>query len=159
DRVVDNDDAATRHVCERVVLQADPLLSQGLIRLDKRAADVPVLHEPFAERDPGRAREADRGGRAPVRDPEHADGVDPRLGGELLAHPNARRVHLDAAEPRVGPGQVEELEQAERAARGWYRLNGLAAAVVHEDEFSGSKLALQLGADEIERARLRGDDP
>ena len=78
--------------------------------------DVAVLDQALAERDPGRAREADRGRRARVGDRQDEVGLGGRLGGEPLAHPHARAVHLDAVEPRVGPGEVEELEDAERAA-------------------------------------------
>ena len=115
DRVVDDHDALAGDLGERVELQADALLAQLLVGLDERAADVAVLDQPLAERDPGRAREPDRRGRARVGDRQDEIGVDRRLLGEPLAHPHARGVHLDAFEPRVRPGEVEELEDAERA--------------------------------------------
>ena len=117
DRVVDDDDALARDLGERVELQPDALLAQPLVGLDERAADVAVLDQALAERDAGRAREADRGRRARVGDRQDEVGLDRRLRGEPLAHPHARAVHLDAVEPRVGAGEVEELEDAERAVR------------------------------------------
>ena len=41
-----------RDLGERVELQPDPLLAQALVRLDERPADVAVLDQPLAERDP-----------------------------------------------------------------------------------------------------------
>ena len=61
---------------ERVELEPDPLLAQSLLRLDERASYVAVLDQSLAERDPGRAREADRRRRAGVGDREHEVGVD-----------------------------------------------------------------------------------
>ena len=90
------------------------LLAHALVGLDERAADVAVLDQALGERDAGRAREADRGRRARVGDRQHEVGLDRRFAGEPLAHAHARAVHLDAVEPRVGAGEVEELEDAER---------------------------------------------
>ena len=86
---------------ERVELQPDALAAQLLVGLDERAPDVAVLDQPLAERDPERAREADRGGRARVGDRQHEIGVDRRLRGEPLAHAHARAVHLDRRSSRV----------------------------------------------------------
>ena len=110
---------------------------------------------------PSRAREADRGGRARVGDRQHEVGVDRRLAREPLAHPHARAVHLDAVELGVGPREIEELEDAERAAA---RAGSTACTVCSPlpSTTHGSRrvdLAHELGADEIERARLRRDDP
>ena len=123
--------------------------------------DVAVLDQALAERDPGRAREADRGRRARVGDRQHEVGLDRRLLGEPLAHPHARAVHLDAGEPRVGPGEVEELEDAERAALGRAAstcIDVLAVRRRRATSSPGPDLALERGADEVERAGLGGDD-
>src|SRR4029079_13724713 len=83
-----------------------------------------------------------------------------RLLGEALAHPKPRAVDLDPVEPRVGARQVEELEHAERAVLGG--LDGLEranAVLVDQDQLAGRELSLQLGADQVERARLGGQDP
>ena len=74
---------------------------------------------------------------------------------ELLAHPHARVVHLDALEPAVGAGEVEELPDAERAAVGAVeRLGRMEAVGVGDDELARLDLADELGADEVERAGL-----
>ena len=80
--------------------------------------------------------------------------------GELLAHPHARGVHLDALEPRVRAREVEELEDAERAGRAVDRLlRDSTPDSSTTTQLAGRDLALELGADQVERARLRGDDP
>src|SRR5438105_384070 len=83
-----------------------------------------------------------------------------RLLGQALAHPHTGAVHLDTREARVRASEVEELEDAERAAvvlRDGLRRTD--AAVVCNDELARTQLALEVGADEIERARLGRDDP
>ena len=66
---------------------------------------------------------------------------------------------LDALEPRVGPREIEELEDAERAAlvlrHDLVRLDPL----VDDHQLARAHLALELGADEVERAGLGGDHP
>ena len=144
DRVVDGHDPLTCKLGQRVELQLDALLAQPLLRLDERAADVAVLDQALAERDSGRAGEADRRGRARVGDRQDEIGVDRRLCSEPLAHSNARAVHLDVLEVRVGAGQVEELEDAERAVlRRLDRLDRSQAVRVDEDELPGRDLALE----------------
>ena len=49
-----------------------------------------------------------------VGDADDEVGLDRRLVREPLAHADARAVHLDPAEPRVGPREVDVLEDAER---------------------------------------------
>src|SRR5438105_13111816 len=83
-----------------------------------------------------------------------------RLLGQALAHPHTGAVHLDTREARVRASEVEELEDAERAAVVLRdRLRRTDAAVVRDDELARTQLALEGGADEIERARLGRNDP
>ena len=89
----------------------------------------------------------------------HEVRLDAGLLGELLAHPDARGVHLDAREARVGPREVDELEEAESACAGLgHGLHRVDAVLVDHDELAGRDLALVLGADEVERAGLGGED-
>ena len=117
DRVVHDHDPLAGHLAERVELRLDPVLAQRLVGLDERPADVAVLDQPLRERDPARAGEADRRRRARVGDRHHDVRLDRRLRRESLAHPHARSVQLDPAHRRVGPREVDELEDAERAGR------------------------------------------
>ncbi len=58
-------------------------------------------------------------------------------------------------EGRVGSREIDELEQAEGAAsRLRHGLDGVDAFLVDHDELAGRDLALVLGADEVESARL-----
>ena len=61
DRVVDHDQPlAGDHVAQRVELEPDAELTDGLAGLDERAADVGVLDQPLAVRDAGLLGVADR---------------------------------------------------------------------------------------------------
>ena len=150
-----------RDLGERVELQPDALLAQPLVGLDERPADVAVLDQALAERDAGRAREADRGRRARVGDRQHEVGVDRRLGGEPLAHPHARAVRLDArrAASRAGRGRRTRRCRARRARRAAPPARSGTPASSIRTSSPGRDLALEVGADEVERARLGGDDP
>ena len=63
---------------------------------------------------PLRAGEALGRGHARLGHAHHHVGLDRRLLGELLAHADAGLVDAAAVEAAVGPGEVDELEQAER---------------------------------------------
>ena len=135
-----------------------PCSRRPLVRLDERAPDVAVLDHALGERDAARAGEADRGRRARVRCGHDEVGLDRSFRGEPLAHPDAGRVHLDPGEGRVRAGEVDELEEAERTRAGLRdRLRRLDAVLVDQDELAGRHLALVVGADEVERARLGGE--
>ena len=78
---------------------------------------------------------------------------------EALAHPHARAMHLDASDLRVGPREVHVLEDAERAPRGGDGLRGVQTLGVDPDDLARLHVADDLGADEVERARLGRDRP
>ena len=75
DRIIDDDQAFARHFGQRVELQPDALFAQALVRLDERPPDVPVLDQPFAERNVQRARESDRRWRSRVGDRKNEVGI------------------------------------------------------------------------------------
>ena len=159
DGVVHSHDALSRHLRERVELQLDPLFAQSLVGLDERPPDIAVLDQAFAEGDVERAGEADRGRRPRVGNGKDEVGLDGRLLCEPLAHADTRGVHLDAREARIRSSEVEELEDAERAAAvRWNGLPRLDAFADHE-QLARPHLAFELGADQVERAGLGGDDP
>ena len=68
-------------------------------------------------------------------------------------------MHLGAGERRVGPCEVHVLEDAERLPPSGQRLGRVQAVLVDDDELAGTDIALVDRADQVERARLRGDDP
>ena len=159
DGVVDDHEAPPLDLGERVELQLDPLATQRLVGLDERPADVAVLDQPLLVRKARALREADRGGRARVGDRHHEVGVDGRLLGEALAHPHARRMDAGAVEDGVGAGEVDVLEDARGAAAPRHGLRRVAPVLVDPDHLARLDVADDLGADEVERARLGGDDP
>jgi hypothetical protein len=68
-------------------------------------------------------------------------------------------VHLHPTDARIGAGEVDVLEDAESAASGGNRLCRVQAVRVDPDELAGLDVAYDVGADEVERARLGGDGP
>ena len=65
---------------------------------------------------------------------------------------------LDPFELCVGAREVEELEDAERALAGFgQRLDRVDLGTVDHDQLAGFDLPLERRADEVERARLRGE--
>ncbi len=129
DRVVDDDQAlAGDHLGERVELQPQPVLAQLLAGLDEGPRDVAVLDEAVVLREPAGAREAARGRVAGVGHGDHEVGLDGRLPPQDLAHAPARDLQRAAVHARVGPGEVDVLEHAERPARAAHHLAALDPA-------------------------------
>ncbi len=96
----------------------DALLAHALLELDERSPDMAVLDQPLAERNARRSCEPDRRRRRCRGRGSAARGrlrPAPRRREIALAHPHAGAVHLDSCEPRVGPCEVEELEDVRRA--------------------------------------------
>ena len=83
-------------------------------RLDERPAGVAVADQPLAVRDAGLARRSRP--RPARRCPAPASRGRRRPGarGQLLAHPAPRLVQVAALHVRVGPGEVDQLEDAQR---------------------------------------------
>src|SRR4051812_23220678 len=103
---------------------------------------------------------APAGRRPPLFPPEASILAPARAGGRPLPHVHARAVDLDAVQGRVRPREVEELEDAVRAAgRLRHGLPRVDAGLVDDDELAGRDLPLERRADEVERARLGRDDP
>ena len=121
---------------QRVELHPQAVLAQLLAGLDERARDVAVLDEAVVLREPARARVAARGGVAGVGHRDHEVGVDRRLAGEDLAHPPARDLQHLAAQPRVGPREVDVLEDAQRVALAVDGLARLQAALADRDDLA-----------------------
>ena len=92
---------------QRVELEPDAELADGLRRLDERPADVGVLHQARAVRDARLLGEADGGGSAGLGHGDHQVGLDRVLPGEAAADLDPGRVHAAAARCgcRGGPGR------------------------------------------------------
>ena len=69
-------------------------------------------------------------------------------------------MQLDPVQARVRPREVEVLEDAERpAVRRRDRLDDAQPRLVREGKLARLEVAIELGADEVERARLRRGNP
>ncbi len=159
DRVVDDDQAlALDDFLQRIQLQPDAELPDGLRRLDERTADVGVLHQTRTERNARGLRVADRGRGAGLRSRYHQIGVDRSFLGELPAHLHAGEVHVPAGDIGVRAGQIDVLEDAALGLR--FRESGGAQAVlVDGDELSRLYLTDVRRAADVEGGGLGGDDP
>ena len=87
---------------------------------------------------------------------DHQVGLHRRFGGQLLPHPAARRVEGLALHHRVGAGEVDELEDAERLALAVHHLLDVIAVLVDPADLPRLDLADQLGADDVQARRLAG---
>ena len=83
----------------------------------------------------------------------------PGLGGEPLAHPYAGSVHLDAADARVGPREVDVLEDAERVPPRRHGLRCVQPVRVDPDDLARPDVADDLCADQVERTGLGRHHP
>ena len=87
-------------------------------------------------------------------------GVDRVLEGELLAHPPADLVQVAALHVRVGPGEVDELEHAQRRVRPRRSGRERGGRPGSRTTISpGLDVAHELGADDVEAGRLRREAP
>ena len=117
DRVVDDDDAlAAQHRLDGAELQAHAEVTDALLRLDERAADVVRPDEAHLERHVALRRVADGRGDARVRDGNDDVGLDGVLARERATERLARVVDAPAAELRVRTGEVDVLEDAHARA-------------------------------------------
>ena len=155
DRVVDDHDpAAVERGAKRVELELHAPLAEPLVGLDERPSHVAVLHEALAVRDAAPLRVADRGRRSGVGDADDDVGVGRSLVGEPRTHPAADVVQGLALHQGVGAGEVDELEDAERPAVSGHRLTEAGALLVDDHQLARPELALEAGADQVERTGL-----
>ena len=163
DRVVDQQHvAALEFHADGVELLAHALLAHALPRHDESAADVAVLHEPFAVGLADAVRQLHRAGPAAFGDRDHDVDVARRHRRDQalrqrLAQVQPRLVDRDAVEHRVGPRQVDVLEHAGvelRLQRALARVD--AAFEVDEDRLAGRHVARQAVAGAFQRHRFAG---
>ena len=100
-------------------------------------------------------------GDARLRHRHHHVGRDRRLLGQQFTHALAGGVHGLAVELAVGAGEVHELEEAELRldAVGRERVEAAHAGGVDDDHLAGRELPHEVGADDVQRGRLRRHDP
>ena len=125
---------------------------------DERPPDVAVLDQPVPVGNARLPGEALGGRHAGLRHRHHHVGLGRRLAGQLLAHPLPGGVDVLGVQLGVGPGEVDELEQAELRIGLGVALRADAGSV---DDDHLRRLDLPDGhrPDDVEPGRLAGQDP
>ena len=160
DRIVDDDQAlAVDHLAQRVELDRHAAMAQPGRRLDERPPGVAVAVHPLAVREPGCLGEAGRRRGAGVGDGHHQVGVDRVLHRQLHPHLATGLVQVAALHVRVGAGEVDELEDAQRRGRLGEADRARRLARLEDDHLARLDVADVLGADDVEGRRLRREAP
>ena len=161
DRIVDHGHAAAgENAAHRVELYAHVPVAVGLPRLDEGPSDVVVADQAQLEAYPRGLAVAEGDRVARVRNGDHDIGVGAVLLGQPAAEPAPHAVDIRAEDAAVGAREVDELEDAARKRIG-------RRGEAHAPRLPGPEreylarldLALVRGAEDIEGAALRGDDP
>ena len=108
---------------------------------------------------PERLRVAGRRRRARVGDRHDEVGGDRVLAGELHAHPAPDLVEVAALHHGVGPGEVDELEDAQGRARRREADGARRDAGLEDHQLARLHVPDVVGADDVEAGRLRREDP
>ncbi len=148
-------------VSQRVQLAPHPVDPGLLVRRDEGAADVAVLDQALAVGDAARPGVALGRRHARVGHAHHQVGLDRGLGGQQFAHPPAGPVDLAAVEAAVGPGEVDELEDAQVRPDplGREQLLGVDPVRVDHHQLARVELAHEGGPNHVEGRRFGGQHP
>ena len=159
DRVVDDDEPlAGDDLGHRVELQPQAVLAQLLAGLDEGPLDVAVLDEAVVLGQAAGARVAARRRVAGVRAPGSRGRPSTGASRARISPIRPRTTcSVRAAHPRVRAREVDVLEDAERLARALDDLDRLEPVLADRDHLAGAHVAHELGADDVERARLARD--
>src|SRR5215813_5483012 len=155
DRVVHDDHpTAFEHLAHRIELHLDAEVTDALLGLDERTADIVVADQAHLVPGARLLRVAERRARSRVGDRDHDVGLDRMLAGELAAERLAHGVDVAAPQHGVGAREVHIFEHAVLALDRREGANRFRAGVGDGDDLAGLHLALELRLDEVERARL-----
>ena len=160
DGIIHHDELlAVDDLAQRVELQADAELTQGLGGLDESASHISVFDQAVGEGNAGFAGIAHGGRVAGFRNRD--DQV--RALGRVFAGQAAANVHtggIDGAalDIAIRAGQVDVLEDAAMALGGC-KVHGADASLIDGDELARFNLADELSAADIERTGLGGHHP
>src|SRR6516164_422463 len=118
-----------------------------------------VADNPEFKGQPGFLGITDCRGHARIGDRDNDVGIDRALAGEFPSDALARLVDAPPLHDAVRAGEVDMLEDAETRIAIVKWPQALHAARADDDDLSGCDIADKLGADDVERAGLRGEDP
>ena len=161
DGVVDDDQAlALDVVAQRVEFHTHTHGAQLLRRLDKRTAHVAVLDKALAKRNTALVRIPLRGRQAGVGHADDQVGLDGLLMCQLTTHVITAGVDALAVHDGIGAGKVDLLKDAvSRLFGSRHALLGHKALGADAQNLTGTDVADVLGAHNVERTSLGGDDP
>ena len=142
-----------------IVLEPHAEMADLLGRLDEGASDIMVADDAEFERHTRFLRIAERGRHARIGHRHDDVGVDMAFAGELAADALARLVDAGALDDAVGPGEIDVLEDAEPAVAAAERQQARDPVGADDDDLAGGDVAHEIGADDVERAGFRGQDP
>ena len=156
--VHDNDPFPRNDPAHGVQLDLHAEVADRLLRLDEGSPHVVVPDEAHLEGEPGRLREPQRRGDARVGHGNDDIGIRRALHRQLPPESLADLVDASAAHDRIRAGEVDVLEDAEPLDRREKRVVGVRSPGVDDDHLARLHLPQVLRLDQVERARLRGDD-
>ena len=156
--VHDDEPLALDDLTERVELEADAELADGLVRRDEGAPHIGVLDQALPIGDARLLRVADgRGGPGLGRRNDQV-GLDGVLASQGAAHLHPGLVHDPAVDGGVRAGEIDVLEDAALGLRLGKPL-AAQAELVDGDELTRLDFADEGRADDVEGGRLGGDHP
>ncbi len=163
DRIVDQEHVLAAELeIDDIELRTHGLRALLLAGHDERTADVAILDEAFAVLAPEKLRDLHGSRAARIRNGDHDIDVVIRpdaanLFGEQIAHAQARLVHRDVVDDRIGTREVDIFENAWRVLRHRRALMRIEASVfVDEHRLAGPDVAHARKAEHVERDALRG---
>ena len=158
-RIINHDKPfAANDFFERVQLEPDAKLTDGLRGLDERTPDVGILHQTLPEGDARFLGIAHGGGCARLRHPDHQVGLDRLLAGQSAADVDAGAVHRTPGKVAVGPGEVDVFEHAGLGRRG-REAGGAHAVGVDGQQLPRFDIADKRCTDDVQCRRFGGDHP
>src|SRR5262245_33810741 len=160
DGVVDDDHPPTfQHLAHRVELHLDPEVTDALLGLDERPANIVIADEAQLVTGPGLLRVTQRRARPRVGNRDDDVGLDRVLAGQLAPERLAHGVDVAAPQHGVGTREVHVLEHAVLALGRREGADRFRPRVGDGNDLARFYLTLELRLDEVERARLRCHDP
>ncbi len=153
------DALALNQGADGVQLQLYAKITNGLRRLDERAANVVIADQPHAKRDAGLRRVSHSRGHSRVRNRHDDVGIDGMFFGQRAAQRLSAFVDGAAKDNAVRPREINVLENALLARLFRRETNGLNAGARDAHHFAGLDFADVLRIQQIERARFRGHQP
>src|ERR1017187_5515117 len=159
DGVVHHDHAlAGDHVAERIQLEPDATLPDGLAGLDEGPADIAVLDQALAIRDAAALGVSDRRWGARLGHRDHQVGIDRMLSRQPTADGHPGGMHAATADRGIWPGQVDVLEQAAARLRAGEGAR-THAALVDRDQLARGDFPDHRRPDDVQGRSLAGDHP